>query len=288
MRVGKFFRSMLPMDVRNPQETLFKHLKEEVAIEPKLDGVRCQLHKSGDSIILYTRKRQDITQKLPEVVGSVRTWPNDVILDGELLSLGKDGLLGFNEINKKIKSGEGNGIFLTFDILYLDDPIYYLPFWERRELLLSMPVVDHVRPVPQIVTKSSAELKQAYVSLIRKGFEGIIIKDLHVPYYFNRTWYMKRLKPVRTLDLKVTSVAKGNGNYFVYDVSSLEGLIGKITVKGNRLSIGEIVEVKYDKFIPSEAYPLGKSLRFAAFVRRRKDKTTPDAVGDKVAEWVHL
>ena len=55
----------------------------------------------------------------------------------------------------------------------------------------------------------------------------------------------------------------------------MEGLIAKITTK-EKLEIGSIVEVKYDKFIPSEEYPLGKCLRFATFVRRRKDKTQPD------------
>jgi len=275
--IGKFFRPMLPMDITNPEQTVFKHLKEEVAIEPKIDGIRCQLHKLNGDIVLYTRKGEDITSKFPEIVKNIQSWPENVVLDGELVCFDKNKILDFYDINRKLKSGIGSAAFLTFDILYSDGVVYDMPFWRRRELLLSLPITDHTRPVPQVITQSSAELKQIYISLIKKGFEGIMIKEPDASYFFNRTWNMKRLKPVRTIDLKVVGMQKGKQDYLIYDLASKEGLVTKIVTK-KEFKIGEIVEVKYGKIIDSREYSLGKTLRFPIPIRKRNDKDGPDSL----------
>src|SRR5206468_4012864 len=62
------------------------------AVEAKLDGVRIQVHKSGERIEVYSRRRKPLTGALPEVVESVgRIAVHEVILDGEAIALGADG-----------------------------------------------------------------------------------------------------------------------------------------------------------------------------------------------------
>jgi DNA ligase-1 len=275
MIVGKYFKPMLAMNITNPNDTVFKYLKEEVALEPKLDGIRCQLHKLDDKVWLISRGGEDITNKFPEVVNSIVDYDHNVILDGELLAFNYNGFLPFETINQKLKTGVGSAAFVGFDTLYFDEKVYDLPFWRRRELLQTIPSNLFFKIIPQTITNSPKTLKEFYVKLIRTGYEGVIIKELEVPYYFNRTWWIKKLKPIRTMDLKVISVENGKSDYFVYGAAAAQGLIAKITTK-EKLGIGSIVEVKYDRFIPSEEYPLGKCLRFATIVRRRNDKVEPD------------
>lgn len=277
MMVGKYFKPQLAMNITNPSDNVFTYLKDEVALEPKLDGIRCQIHKSGDKVWLFSRGGEDITNKFPEVVNSLINCEHDVIFDGELLSFNHNGFLPFEFVNKKLKTGESVAAFIGFDILYLDEKVYDLPFWRRRELLQTIPINQFFRIIPQTTTSSPNTLKEFYVKLIRGGYEGIIIKELEAPYYFNRTWYMKKLKPVRTMDLKVVSVENGKNDYLIYGVAAAQGLIGKITTK-EKLDIGSIVEIKYDRFIPSEEYPLGKCLRFPTIIRQRRDKLEPDNV----------
>ncbi|MGD8699740.1 MAG: hypothetical protein PVJ43_10645, partial [Gemmatimonadales bacterium] len=60
--------------------------------EYKLDGARVQVHRAGDDVRVYTRRLNDVTSAVPELVESVRALPvHEIILDGEALALGPDG-----------------------------------------------------------------------------------------------------------------------------------------------------------------------------------------------------
>ena len=41
-----------------------------VLLDTKLDGIRLQAHKDGDSVRLFTRSLDDITERLPQVAAS--------------------------------------------------------------------------------------------------------------------------------------------------------------------------------------------------------------------------
>lgn len=62
------------------------------AVDDKLDGIRIQVHRSGDDVAVYTRSLDDITARLPEVVAQVRALPlREAILDGEAMLLDETG-----------------------------------------------------------------------------------------------------------------------------------------------------------------------------------------------------
>ncbi|MFC4072237.1 ATP-dependent DNA ligase [Actinoplanes subglobosus] len=61
-------------------------------VDTKLDGIRIQVHRSGDDVAVYTRSLDDITARLPEVVAQVRALPvREAILDGEAMLLDESG-----------------------------------------------------------------------------------------------------------------------------------------------------------------------------------------------------
>src|SRR6185295_3013101 len=54
-----------------------------LSIDTKLDGIRIQVHKDGDDVVLATRSLAVITDRLPEVVEVARSLPAErVVLDG--------------------------------------------------------------------------------------------------------------------------------------------------------------------------------------------------------------
>ncbi|GAA1604202.1 ATP-dependent DNA ligase [Actinoplanes couchii] len=55
-------------------------------VDAKLDGIRIQVHRSGNEVAIFTRSLDDITSRLPEVAEAVRSLPlREAILDGEAM-----------------------------------------------------------------------------------------------------------------------------------------------------------------------------------------------------------
>ena len=89
----QLFRPIQPM-LAGSAEDVSEALAElgEAALEFKMDGARVQVHKSDDNVVVYSRSLKDVTAAVPEVVEIVRALPaRNLILDGEVLSLQKDG-----------------------------------------------------------------------------------------------------------------------------------------------------------------------------------------------------
>ena len=64
----------------------------EAAFELKLDGARVQVHKDGPEVRVYSRRLNDVTVAVPEVVEHALALPaRRAILDGETIALAKDG-----------------------------------------------------------------------------------------------------------------------------------------------------------------------------------------------------
>ncbi|MDQ1396443.1 MAG: ligase 1, partial [Acidimicrobiaceae bacterium] len=61
------------------------------SVEWKLDGARVQAHRAGDSVRLFTRRLNDVTDRLPGVVDVMRGLAaREVILDGEVFGAAVD------------------------------------------------------------------------------------------------------------------------------------------------------------------------------------------------------
>ncbi|MBT2476470.1 ATP-dependent DNA ligase, partial [Microbacterium sp. ISL-103] len=88
--VGRPVLPMLAATAATPTEALA--ITGPASVEYKLDGARIQVHRHGDEVGVYTRSLADITHRVPEIVEIVRGLPaDDLILDGETLSLDEDG-----------------------------------------------------------------------------------------------------------------------------------------------------------------------------------------------------
>src|SRR5437667_5946690 len=99
-----------------------------VWLEDKYDGIRCQLHKVGARVALYSRDLKEITTTFLEVADSARAVATDFILDGEIVAMRGDEVLPFAELQKRLGRREGDLFmrkevpikFVAFDLLWLN------------------------------------------------------------------------------------------------------------------------------------------------------------------------
>jgi len=193
----------------------------EAALEYKLDGARIQIHKSGDQVAVYSRKLNEVTAAVPEVVELVRALPaRELILDGEVLALRENGTpqpfqTTMSRFSKRLDVGTARSeVPLTpffFDLLYLDGgSLMDEPARQRLAALHELAPAPVV--VPRLVTASSVEADRFLRTALERGHEGIIAKALDAPYQAGqrgRRWL--KVKPANTLDLVVLAAEWGHG-----------------------------------------------------------------------------
>lgn len=198
----------------------------EVICETKYDGIRVQIHKKDDEIKIFTRRLENVTKALPEIVDYVRNALPDVdyIVEGEVIATKDGNPISFQYILQRVKRKYDVEkmiekiplkIFL-FDILYYKEPTAELPMDKRRELLNSVVNVSPNVELSTMKTVNSDNVKDAeelFKWSIDEGHEGIMFKDVASPYSpGKRGKNMLKYKPLReTLDCVITGGTYGKG-----------------------------------------------------------------------------
>src|SRR2546421_12100653 len=80
-------RLMHPLQfmLASPEEVaaaIMRRVGGEAWVEDKYDGIRGQLHKEGERVVLYSRDLNEVTAAFPEVVAAAGAVPHDVLLAG--------------------------------------------------------------------------------------------------------------------------------------------------------------------------------------------------------------
>lgn len=204
-------------------ETVMKRLGETVWIEEKYDGIRCQIHKQGTRVELYSRELRCVTAQFTELAQAAATLPFDFIVDGELLAWEKGRALPFAALQKRL-GRKGDDFFLgsqipisfyTFDLLRLNDLTFMQsPLSVRRAQLEQLQWVPHrLEVAPRAAAHGETEIEAAFLRSRQRGNEGLMIKDpasLYSPGRRGLSW-LKLKKAYATLDVVVVAVEYGHG-----------------------------------------------------------------------------
>jgi DNA ligase 1 len=238
-------RLMHPLQfmLASPEEdaaAIMRRVGGEAWVEDKYDGIRGQLHKEGDRIVLYSRDLNDVTAAFPEVVSAAAGVPQDVLLDGELLAF-KDGVVRpffelQHRLGRKVVSAqllaEVPVIFVAFDLLYLDGRnLLSEPLRERRRMLEALSLPSPFMLAYLIRALDAAELDRIFDAARSRNNEGLMVKDPESRYTPGRRGlgWLKLKKALATLDVVVTGVEVGHGKrknvlsdytFAVYDEAS--------------------------------------------------------------------
>ncbi|MFJ4623338.1 ATP-dependent DNA ligase [Streptomyces sp. NPDC088812] len=194
------------------------------AVEEKLDGIRVQVHRDGDSVRVHTRTLDDITDRLPELTAAARELRGErFILDGEVIALDGAGRpRSFQETAGRVGSRVDVATAarevpvspVFFDALSVDGrDLLDLPFTERHaELARLVPEPMRVRRTVVSGVQDTAAAEEFLEETLRRGHEGVVVKALDAPYSAGRrgaSWL--KVKPVHTLDLVVLAAEWGHG-----------------------------------------------------------------------------
>jgi DNA ligase 1 len=218
----QLFRPVQPM-LAGSAETEAEALAElgEAAVEWKLDGARVQIHKSGDLVRVYSRRLNDVSPAVPEVLDAVRSLPaRELILEGEAIALRGDGTphpfqttmtrFGRRLDVERVRESVPLTLFV-FDLLYHDGvSLIDEPLARRSAGLAALLPPELV--VPRVVTSSPEEARDFLAQALARGHEGVMVKALDSPYEAGRRgrrWL--KVKSVRTLDLVVLAAEWGHG-----------------------------------------------------------------------------
>jgi DNA ligase-1 len=230
-------------------EAILERLSPPVWIEEKYDGIRCQIHKQGERVELYSRDLKRITGQFPDLARAAQSLPADIIGDGELLAWREGRALPFAELQKRL-GRKGDDFFLgaeipvsisLYDLLWLNGrSLLKEPLRVRRALL--EPLLENkpaglavtagpsrgardnrdgppgsggptfmLAPVQQAHT--ALDIEAAFLAARQRGNEGLMAKDpnsIYTPGRRGLAW-LKLKKAYATLDVVVVAVEYGHG-----------------------------------------------------------------------------
>ena len=233
----------------------------KVAVEPKYDGQRLQIHFSKKKTAIFTRNLDNVTQMFPDIVEVLakEVKGKSVILDGEVIGIDpKTGrFLPFQETIKRKRKYQIKEMVkeiplkvFCFDILYKNgQDLLKKPFSKRRKILEKILSSSNAIIVisPQIVTDDPQVILDYHDEQIKKGLEGAVLKKWQSPYDPGKrgyTWVkFKQEKGKKgggladTLDCVVMGYYRGKGRRAIFGIGAF--LVG-IRKNENFLTISKI------------------------------------------------
>ena len=227
------FKVMLAERLQDIKSIMGK-MDQGAAFEYKYDGLRTQIHKSGEKVRIFSRGTEDVTDQFPDIVKAVaETFSCDTcILDGESVPYNPETgeLYPFQFVSqrrgRKYRLGEMQSeipitVFL-FDILYLNgESLAGKPYGERRSILEKAFVEGQSFKLARRLVSSDEDVIRAFFNQsIADGCEGVVAKSLSENSIYRagaRGWLWIKLKKdyqaelSDTLDLVVVGAFGGQG-----------------------------------------------------------------------------
>jgi len=184
---------VLPM-LANKWEDREKYISEPFYVQPKLDGVRLLVSKSG----CFSRTGKPVlgVEYLAEKLGDTE-W-----LDGECYAPG----MTFEDLTSAFKMDPKSLEFHGFD--YFDTKRPDLPFAERQRILKDKtPVVVDTFLVPK-----KSQMSKYHRQFVEQGHEGIMIRESTSIYEIGkRSNYLLKFKEFQTEEYEIVGAKTGHG-----------------------------------------------------------------------------
>ncbi len=168
----------------------------EAICETKYDGIRIQIHKKGNEINLFTRRLENVSKAIPEMIDHIRkAFPNeDFIAEGEIIATKNNKPISFQYMLQRVrrkynieKAIEDVPLRLyLFDLLYFKEPMIDEPLAIRRKKLHSIVNTSsdqiNLSTMIKATPKNVDDAVNLFNESIASGHEGIMIKNPKEPY----------------------------------------------------------------------------------------------------------
>ncbi|MCI0351106.1 MAG: ATP-dependent DNA ligase [Acidobacteriales bacterium] len=204
---------------------------EHAAVEDKYDGVRAQAHVAADgdarTARLFSRTLDEITGSFPELVPALAAFPEDMILDGEVVAWesGGDGKQAgraqpFSQLQKrlgrkKVTSAMRREVpvaYVVFDVLYADGELLLEKSLRERAAILDAIFGRARNAVPVAVEDAQGGLQ--FEPAVEAG------KNNSSPAEVIRAPVLRAEGPAELEDLFFRARDRGNEGLMIKDLQS--------------------------------------------------------------------
>ncbi|PIQ70112.1 DNA ligase [Candidatus Shapirobacteria bacterium CG03_land_8_20_14_0_80_40_19] len=216
----------------------------KIAVEPKYDGTRLQVHLRKQGVSIFTRNLENVTHMFPDIVQALKkeVKVEEAIFDGEGLGIDPKTkkYLPFQEtIKRKRKHNIASTAkeiplkYFVFDILYENGESLIKEPFEKRRKILAQTVSAKGKVIclsPQILTSDPNKLRQYHDEQIKNGLEGIVAKKWQSVYEPGRRgfhWVKLKQEMTKkgggladTVDCVIMGVTRGKGKRAGFGVGS--------------------------------------------------------------------
>ncbi|MDZ4170630.1 MAG: ATP-dependent DNA ligase [Methanobacteriaceae archaeon] len=225
LKPGKPVKPMLAQLAKGIKESVTE--MGRVFCETKYDGIRVQIHRKGQEVMVFTRRLENISNAVPDVIEYIeKSLPHqDFIVEGEIIVTKNGKPISFQYILQRVRRkydiekvmGEVPLTLYLFDVLYFNKPFIDAPLENRRSKLESIVNTSEnkiqLSKLVKITMDNVQEAENLFTESIDKGHEGIMIKDPQAPYIpgIRGKKMLKYKAEPETLDLVVVGGSYGKG-----------------------------------------------------------------------------
>ena len=226
-------------------ELILEKMHGKCSVEQKYDGFRCQIHKKGAMIKIYSRRLEDITEMFPDIAKATidEVKADSIIFEGEALAYNEatGEYMQFQEtIQRKRKHSIKEKIeelplhLMAFDIMYLngEDMLNHTYESRRAKLEVLLKNGEIIMPAKRIMATTPKDLDEFFQKSIGDGLEGIVAKDLQAHYIAGarKFSWIKMKRSYRgelsdTLDLVIIGYYSGHGSRAEFQFGGLLGAV---------------------------------------------------------------
>jgi bifunctional non-homologous end joining protein LigD len=147
--------------------------------EDKYDGFRMIAEIARGKVTLYSRNGKIISRSYIEVAAALEGVKSDVVIDGELVAIGKDGVSHFQLLQNALRH-EAKLLYCVFDLMFEKGAdLRKRPLLERKRRLKA------ILPRDKVIAFSrhrNANGTTFFAEAERKGLEGIMAKRADSAY----------------------------------------------------------------------------------------------------------
>ena len=190
VKVGNPIKVMLAERLPSIPEVVEK-MGGECAIEYKYDGIRAQVHISKDSVKIFSRRLEDLTNNFPDVAQSLREHfkGEEAIIEGECVAVDAETgfMQSFQEVtHRRRKHGMDDAVkrypvrIFMFDMLYVNgEDMTLMPYLKRREAIKEwFDISDNVQMSNMRIVHSVEEAEEFFDDAIGARCEGMMAKSI--------------------------------------------------------------------------------------------------------------
>jgi bifunctional non-homologous end joining protein LigD len=179
--------------------------------EEKYDGDRMLAYKDGARVLLLSRNDKDNTSRFPRIAAAIKALrPATLLLDGEVVIFDRKRVSRF----QLLQQGSGDPVYAVFDCLFVNGKdLRHEPLSARRTTLDKV-VSSHGELL--LSHRLAANGFAAYNIAKRRGYEGLVAKDLSSPYVGQRSRFWLKVKVHQEDEFVVVgyTLPEGSRKYF--------------------------------------------------------------------------